>query len=62
MLSIIKNNRYEHNNYNRTPLISAEELLTAWQGHRNLTRKVIEVFPEKDMFTFSVGGMRPLPT
>ncbi|MGN7786669.1 DinB family protein [Niabella sp. 22666] len=41
------------------PIISAEELLTAWQGHRNLTRKVIEAFPEKDMFTFSIGGMRP---
>lgn len=41
------------------PIISAEELLAAWQGHRNLTRKVIEAFPEKDMFTFSIGGMRP---
>ncbi|WP_346238585.1 DinB family protein [Niabella insulamsoli] len=41
------------------PLISTEELLKNWQGHRNLTRKVIEVFPEKDLFNFSVGGMRP---
>ncbi|MCH5597830.1 DinB family protein [Niabella ginsengisoli] len=41
------------------PIISTEELLNAWKGHRNLTRKVIEVFPEKDLFSFSVGGMRP---
>ncbi|MGC4234106.1 MAG: DinB family protein [Niabella sp.] len=41
------------------PVITPEELLAAWQGHRNLTRKVIEVFPEKDLFTFSIGGMRP---
>lgn len=41
------------------PIISKEELLDAWQGHRRLTRKVIEVFPEKDLFTFSIGGMRP---
>lgn len=30
-----------------------------WQGHRNLTRRVIEAFPEKDLFEFSIGGMRP---
>ncbi|WP_460684787.1 DinB family protein [Niabella aquatica] len=41
------------------PVITPEELLAAWQGHRKLTRKVIEVYPEKDLFTFSIGGMRP---
>jgi len=44
------------------PIINAEELLASWQGHRRLTRKVIEVFPEKDMFTFSIGGMRNFAT
>lgn len=39
-------------------VITKEELLTHWQGHRRLTRRVIEVFPENDFFTFSIGGMR----
>ncbi len=40
-------------------VISKEDLLRHWQGHRSLTRKVIEAFPEKDFFEFSIGGMRP---
>jgi uncharacterized damage-inducible protein DinB len=40
-------------------VITAEELLKHWQGHRGLTRKVIEAFPENKLFGFSVGGMRP---
>lgn len=39
--------------------ISSEQLLEHWQGHRNLTRRVIEMFPEKELFEFSIGGMRP---
>ncbi|SHL21288.1 DinB family protein [Chryseobacterium polytrichastri] len=39
--------------------MSSEQLLEHWQGHRNLTRRVIEAFPEKDLFEFSIGGMRP---
>ncbi|HJS01696.1 MAG TPA: DinB family protein [Flavobacterium sp.] len=38
---------------------SPEQLLKHWQGHRALTRHVIEAFPEKDFFEFSIGGMRP---
>ena len=38
---------------------SAGEVLEHWLGHRRLTRKVIEVFPEDQLFTFSIGGMRP---
>jgi uncharacterized damage-inducible protein DinB len=34
-------------------------LLEHWQGHRRLTRRVIDAFPEDKLFTFSVGGMRP---
>ncbi|RRN77627.1 damage-inducible protein DinB [Pseudoxanthomonas sp. SGD-10] len=41
------------------PLVSSEEFLDYWQGHRRLTRRVIEAFPEKELFEFSVGGMRP---
>lgn len=39
-------------------VISQEDLLKHWQGHRNLTRRVIELFPEKDFFEFSIAGMR----
>lgn len=40
-------------------VLSKEQLLKHWKGHRNLTRRVIEAFPEKDLFEFSIGGMRP---
>jgi uncharacterized damage-inducible protein DinB len=39
--------------------ITPEALREHWQGHRRLTRRVIEAFPEDQLFTFSVGGMRP---
>jgi uncharacterized damage-inducible protein DinB len=42
-----------------TQVITPEDLLKHWQGHRALTRRVIELFPEKDFFEFSIGGMRP---
>jgi uncharacterized damage-inducible protein DinB len=41
-----------------TSFISPEELLAHWQGHRRLTRRVIDAFPEDKLFSFSVGGMR----
>lgn len=40
-------------------VISHAELLEHWQGHRALTRKLIEIFPEKEFFEYSIGGMRP---
>lgn len=40
-------------------VISADALLENWQGHRRLTRRVIEAFPEDKLFSFSLGGMRP---
>ena len=40
-------------------VITPEDLLKHWQGHRTLTRNTIEAFPEKDFFEFSIGGMRP---
>ncbi len=39
-------------------LITSTQLLEHWQGHRSLTRRVIEVFPEKEFFEYSIGGMR----
>ncbi len=41
-----------------TSVLSSSELLAHWQGHRSLTRKMIEAFPEKEMFEYSLGGMR----
>jgi uncharacterized damage-inducible protein DinB len=39
--------------------ITKAELLTHWQGHRSLTRKLIAAFPEQEFFSYSIGGMRP---
>jgi uncharacterized damage-inducible protein DinB len=43
-------------------VLTAEALLDHWQGHRRLTRRVIEAFPDDKLFSFSVGGMRPFST
>ncbi|MEO8259277.1 MAG: DinB family protein [Acidobacteriota bacterium] len=42
-----------------TPFITPAALLDRWQGHRRLTRRVIDAFPEDKLFSFSIGGMRP---
>ncbi|MDO6674435.1 DinB family protein [Tenacibaculum sp. 1_MG-2023] len=39
-------------------VITPSELLAHWQGHRALTRRTIEVFPEDAFFNYSIGGMR----
>jgi uncharacterized damage-inducible protein DinB len=39
-------------------VMSPEQLLEHWQGHRRLTRRLIEAFPEDQLFTYSIGGMR----
>ncbi|RZJ72498.1 DinB family protein [Flavobacterium sp.] len=41
-----------------TPIISKDELLKHYLGHRFLTRRTLEIFPEKEFFEFSIGGMR----
>lgn len=40
------------------PAISKEEMLAHWLGHRGLTRRIIEAFPEEKLFSHSIGGMR----
>ena len=42
-----------------TPFITPDALLDHWQGHRRLTRRVIDAFPDDKLFSFSLGGMRP---
>lgn len=39
--------------------ITPDGLLNHWQGHRRLTRRVINAFPDDKLFSYSVGGMRP---
>jgi uncharacterized damage-inducible protein DinB len=40
-------------------ILTPEELFEHWQGHRRLTRRVIDAFPEDKLFSYSIGGMRP---
>jgi hypothetical protein len=42
-----------------TTFITLPALLAHWQGHRRLTRRVIDAFPDDKLFTFFIGGMRP---
>lgn len=42
-----------------TAFIDPDGLLAHWQGHRRLTRRVIEAFPDEALFEFAIGGMRP---
>lgn len=39
-------------------VITPAQVLSHWQGHRRLTRRVIEAFPDDQLFTYSIGGMR----
>ena len=40
--------------------LTLDQILAHWQGHRNLTRRTIDAFPDDDSFAnFTVGGMRP---
>ena len=40
------------------PVLTSDALLNHWQGHRRLTRRMIEAFPDDKLFTYSLGGMR----
>ena len=40
-------------------VITPSQFLTHWQAHRRLSRRAIAAFPDDQLFTFSVGGMRP---
>ena len=47
------------NAYNPTAAaVTADAMLAHWQGHRRLTRRMIEAFPDDKLFTYSLGGMR----
>ena len=40
-------------------VLAPQAVLSYWQGHRRVTRRVIEAFPEDKLFSFSIGSMRP---
>ncbi|ADV67929.1 DinB family protein [Deinococcus maricopensis] len=40
---------------NQQGILSPETFLSHWQGHRHLTRRVIEAFPEAQLFTFTAA-------
>lgn len=42
----------------QTVIITPKTLQHHWQEHRGLSRRVIEAFPDDQLFTFSIGGMR----
>jgi len=39
-------------------ILTPEQLVNHWQSHRRITRKTIELFPEKELFEFKIGTMR----
>jgi uncharacterized damage-inducible protein DinB len=39
-------------------VVTSDALLQQWLGHRRLTRRVIETFPDDKLFNYSIGGMR----
>lgn len=42
-----------------TMFMPSSALLDHWQGHRRLTRRVIDAFPEDKLLTYSLASMRP---
>ena len=45
-------------NTTSTIVITPDQLLDHWLGHRKLTRRMIDAFPENDLYNYSLGGMR----
>ena len=42
-----------------TPALTADQFRRHWQAHRRLSRRMIDAFPEDQLFSFTLGGMRP---
>ncbi|CAG5018916.1 hypothetical protein DYBT9275_06098 [Dyadobacter sp. CECT 9275] len=56
----MENTAIDTNTLNETSVVTftPAQLLEHWQGHRRISRRMIEVFPEKEFYQFSIGGMR----
>lgn len=39
-------------------VVTPAQFLAHWQGHRRVSRRAIVAFPDDQLFTYSVGGMR----
>jgi len=48
----------EQQKVSAAPVITPSQALAHWQGHRGLTRRVIDAFPEDQLFSYALGGMR----
>jgi uncharacterized damage-inducible protein DinB len=42
-----------------TAMLTTAQFVEHYKGHRKLTRRIIDAFPEDQLFAFTVGGMRP---
>jgi uncharacterized damage-inducible protein DinB len=42
----------------KTGQMRQKNLLEHWHGHRRITRRAIEAFPDDKLYTYSIGGMR----
>jgi uncharacterized damage-inducible protein DinB len=42
-----------------TATLPMDAIREHWQGHRRVTRRVIEAFPQEAFESYSIGGMRP---
>lgn len=40
-------------------VITSQQWLDMWLGHRKVTRRTIDAFPEDKLYNYSIGGMRP---
>jgi uncharacterized damage-inducible protein DinB len=56
---IMDPNTISTNDTTSAGVIPSEVLLHHWQGHRKLTRRMIQAFPPDKFFNYSIGGMRP---
>ena len=54
-----KTNKSKSETMPPTIVMTPDQLLEHWQGHRRVTRRAIEVFSEDKFFSYSIGGMRP---
>ncbi|RFS21949.1 damage-inducible protein DinB [Chitinophaga silvatica] len=55
----MENNVLTANATGQKSFMNPKEFLAHWQGHRKLTRRIIDAFPEDKLFEFRIGGMRP---
>jgi uncharacterized damage-inducible protein DinB len=43
------------------PVLTSDALLNQWQGHRRLTRRMIEAFPDQGYVYLRTLGIEPPP-